>query len=182
MASVAASGESVLQRLTDRRRLLSAGAAAAGAALTGSLLSQRSAQAQTSAVFIAETGIAVEALSSVHDFGFGGVNIGVLGVTGDGLGIGVLALNTAGGLALGVGGNARFSTVGGGTVDVGASSATVADTRVTAKSHITVTLTDDPGIAAAVSWVERQPGVGFVLHTTRHMLNPTSFTYFIVEP
>ena len=85
MASVAASGESVLQRLTDRRRLLTAGAAAAGAALTGSMLSQRSAQAQTSAVFVAETGIAVEALSSVHDFGFGGVNIGVLGVTGDGL-------------------------------------------------------------------------------------------------
>lgn len=74
---------------------------------------------------------------------------------------------------------------------------------MTAESHITVTLMANPGQARVV-WVERQPGIGFIVHTTSNLSGgqpavgspgggrpaqgegPSSwnvpFTYLIVEP
>ena len=85
------------------------------------------------------------------------------------------------GVALEVVGKARFSTAGAGTVPGGTASATVANSAVTADSHITVTLTGDPG-RAQLRWVQRQPGTGFVVHLNRKTKTVTSFTFLIVEP
>jgi hypothetical protein len=56
-------------------------------------------------------------------------------------------------------------------------------------SHVTVTLTGDPGQAGSapgfkpvVVWVERQPGTGFVVHMSRPVRVNTPFTYLVVEP
>ncbi|MHB1162703.1 MAG: hypothetical protein ACYC3V_20585 [Chloroflexota bacterium] len=112
-----------------------------------------------------------------------------------------------GGLALQVVGKAQFSTAGSGTVSAGASSAPVANSSVTGKSHITVTLMGDPGSdaswlpgsnteetgssgeapphlagAVTVQWVERRPGQGFVLHLSGKAKQRTPFTYLVVEP
>lgn len=237
--------QEVLARVTDRRRLLAAGAAAAGAALTGSVLSQRPALAltgvsatsgdsspaisgtntdggpgvegdntnsgffagpglkgvsqgvgvqgigfigvaaessdSTSAMAVrgdSVNGVGVFGAGGARDFGFGGgLTAGVVGISS--LGPGVLAVGST---ALRVAGKASFTTVGSGTLAAGATSATVSDIHVTVHSHVTVTLTESPGEHVAVSWVERQPGAGFVVHTTRLVSNATRFTYFIVEP
>lgn len=50
---------------------------------------------------------------------------------------------------------------------------------VTTNSHITVTLTADPG-SAQILWVQKQTG-SFTIHLTRAVTNATSFTYLIVE-
>ena len=86
-----------------------------------------------------------------------------------------------GGLALEVIGKARFSTAGAGAVPRGRRMATVANPAVTAASHVTVTLTGDPGLAR-FDWLERQPGVGFVVHLAGLALREIPFTYLIVEP
>ncbi len=87
-----------------------------------------------------------------------------------------------GGLALDVVGKARFSTAGDGVVPAGADAATVSNLAVTPDSHITVSLTGDPGNSAAVvQWVELQ-GSGFVVHLRVPVSNETPFTYLIVEP
>ena len=88
-----------------------------------------------------------------------------------------------GGLALRVVGKAQFSTAGAWVVLAGARSVEVANPAVTDASHVTVTLTGDPGNAAAVvQWVERQPGSGFIVHLRVPVSNETPFTYLIVEP
>jgi hypothetical protein len=91
--------------------------------------------------------------------------------------------------ALHVEGSAKFSTAGDGSIPGGHDSATVSDPKVTGASHVTVTLTGDPGQAtsspgskAAVVWVERRPGTGFVVHMSRPVRFTTPFTYLIVEP
>ena len=90
------------------------------------------------------------------------------------------------GFALVVSGVAQFSTAGNGTVPAAQDSAFVGHSAVTAKSHITVTLTGSPRTAAAfpplVLWVERQPGIGFIVHLTRTVGRATPFSYLIVEP
>ena len=89
-----------------------------------------------------------------------------------------------GGIALEVLGKARFSTAGAGVVPQGSSSVFVANIAVTANSHITATLTGDPG-NRHVRWIGRTPGSGFTLNLS---LAPpsgrpeTPFTYLIVEP
>jgi hypothetical protein len=86
-----------------------------------------------------------------------------------------------GGLALEVIGKARFSTAGAGAVPRGRRMTTVAEPAVTAVSHITVTLTGNPGLAR-FDWVERQPGAGFVVHLQGVSLSEIPFTYLVVEP
>lgn len=107
------------------------------------------------------------------------------GVLGDssGNGAGIKAMNSGTGVALEVDGRARFSgAAGAGSIPVKASSATVSNALVTATSHISASLTGDPGSNAVVQWVERNPGAGFTLHLSDKVNNPTPFTYLIVEP
>ena len=114
-------------------------------------------------------------------FGQVGGGRGVQGAASGAAGIGVVAENTAGGLGLAVKGLAGFSACGDGTIAAGQATRSVNEAAVTASSHITVTLTGNPG-RAQVLWVERQAGVGFVVHLTRAVGNATPFTYLVVEP
>jgi len=79
-----------------------------------------------------------------------------------------------------------------GVIPSGASSVTVVDAMVSAGSHITVTLTSDPGRSTcwfgrcfgvgtppAVSWIEPRVGQGFVVHLTGPVGRDTTFTYRI---
>jgi hypothetical protein len=134
-------------------------------------------------VALSRSANAVFAVASEGDFGFGGLpQAGVLGATTNPGFIGVIALHGAAGTGLQVIGKASFSTVGSGTFAPGANSAAVTNANVSDRSHVTVTLTEDPGNAAAVSWVERQPGTGFIVHATKRVPNATPFSFFIVEP
>jgi hypothetical protein len=101
-------------------------------------------------------------------------------------GTGVLASSSSG-IALEVLGTAKFSTAGGGTIGVGQDAAFVSNAAVTNESHITATLMGTPGpvisgFPAVIQWVERRPGLGFVVHLTRRVGQATPFTYLIVEP
>ena len=119
-----------------------------------------------------------------------GNGVGVEGKSGGGKGvhgaasaeggIGVLAEHTGSGRGLAVRGRAGFSTCGNDTVAAGRKSKTVSNPAVTAKSHITVSLTSDPG-SAQLLWVQRQAG-SFTVHLTSAVSNATSFSYLIVEP
>jgi hypothetical protein len=133
------------------------------------------------------SGIGVEGRS---DSGIGvdafGGNVGVIGGSDTG-GTGVHAANFGNGLALNVVGPARFSTAGAGTIPAQQNSVVVSDSAVTADSHITMTLTGDPGstpagLPAVVVWIERQPGTGFIARLSRRVATATPFTYFIIEP
>ena len=97
-----------------------------------------------------------------------------------GSGPGVLAISETG-LGLLVVGKAAFSTAGAGVVPAKAYTAAVANPAVTVDSHITVTLTDDPG-RASVAWVERDSGTGFTVHMSSRPRSDVPFTYLIVEP
>jgi hypothetical protein len=113
-----------------------------------------------------------------------GLGIGVSGICGEGT---ALYGRSSLGTALEVVGTAKFSTAGSGIIPASQDSAFVDNAAVTAKSHVTVTLTGSPGIPSAGSlptilWVDRQPGTGFVLHMTRKVGPATPFTYLIVEP
>lgn len=115
---------------------------------------------------------------------------GLLGYASDGKGvvgfsdngIGVLAVSK-GSPALRVEGKSSFSTVGNGTFPRMKKSFTVeVSGLVTEKSHISVTLTSDPGSDTSISWIERDPPDRFTINLTKSVLRATSFTYFIVEP
>lgn len=105
---------------------------------------------------------------------------GVYGAASSDGGVGVLAEHTGIGRGLVVKGRAGFSSCGSDTIAAGGTSKTVNNLAATANSHITVTLTTNPG-SAQVLWVQRQAG-SFTLHLTRSVTNATSFTYLIVEP
>jgi hypothetical protein len=139
---------------------------------------------------------AVLASTSASGTGVHGENVaatlGGIGVLGDaggsGVGVKAKALNQTA-TALQVEGKAQFSTAGSGTIAASQDSASVTNAIVTALSHITVTLTGDPGQASsapgskpAVVWVERHPGNGFVVHMSRPVRFATPFTYLVVEP
>lgn len=128
-----------------------------------------------------------------------GIGDGVSGISPNGngvrgtanaAGVGVKAeAVTEAATALHVEGRSKFSTAGAGAISAGQDSAFVGDPLVTGLSHITVTLTGDPGQASSapgskpvVVWVERQPGTGFVVHLSRGVRFGTPFTYLIVEP
>lgn len=116
-------------------------------------------------------------LCGVHGF----ANTGT-GVRGDSIsGFGVSAASPQG-IALKVEGKAAFATAGNGLIQAGMSHVTVPETRVTSQSHITVTLTGNPGHHAAVDWIERIAGVGFVIHLSKKLAHKTPFSYLIVEP
>jgi hypothetical protein len=123
--------------------------------------------------------------------GFGGVEgrsdssgTGVWGRSATGVGV---EASCPSGIALNVIGPARFSTAGAGIIPAQQNSIFVSNPAITAVSHITMTLTGNPGavasgIPAVVVWVERQPGTGFVARLSRKVTNATPFTYLIVEP
>jgi hypothetical protein len=116
-------------------------------------------------------------ICGVHGFANAGI-----GVRGDSIsGFGIVAASEKG-TAIKVDGKASFRTSGKGMIHSGESSVTVADTHVTSESHVTVTLTSDPGHRVVVTWVSRTQGVGFVVHLNGKVSSRTSFTYLIVEP
>ena len=136
-------------------------------------------------------GVAVQGVSGGGETFGEGPATGVEGISGSGQGVhghsesgegGFFSTNS--GFALATDGKSRFSTAGTAVLPAGANSVFVANSDVTADSHISVTLTDDPG-QRTIRWVERDPGTGFTLHMTsappphRRL---TGFTYLIVEP
>lgn len=127
-----------------------------------------------------ETGIGVVGESRSQESAALFSGTGVIGRSGSGIGV---EASSESGFGLKVLGKAGFSAVGGGVVVAGQSSVTVTDPLATTASHITVTLTSDPGVRH-VRWVSRAEG-GFTLHLTDAPPNKrpqTSFTYLIVEP
>ena len=109
-------------------------------------------------------------------------NTGVYGAAFVAGGAGIVARAPTNADALRVHGRALFSSAGAGVVAQNARSGGVVDGTVSEKSHVTVTLTGDPGNQASVAWVQRHPGLGFMLHLDRPAAAETPFTYFIVEP
>jgi hypothetical protein len=112
--------------------------------------------------------------------------IAVRALSGD-AGTAVSAENEGTGTALSVSGRTRFSTAGSGTIPAGQDSVFVGNAAVTNQSHITVTLTGNPGVPLSgfpivIHWVERMPGSGFMLRMTRRVGPATPFTYLIIEP
>lgn len=110
-----------------------------------------------------------------------GTGTGVLGTSEAGVGV---EARSDTGMALKVSGPAEFATAGAGVVPTGAAAVFVAAPSVTAASHITVTLSSDPG-RRTVRWVERDPGNGFTVHMTAaqpRQRPQTAFTYLVVEP
>lgn len=110
--------------------------------------------------------------------------IGVNGNSDSGVG-GHFSSNS--GTALAVEGKAVFSTVGSAVIPAFQDSGFVSNQAVTGESHISATLAGNPGpvitgFPAVIQWVERRPGLGFVLHLTRRVGQVTPFTYLIVEP
>lgn len=127
-------------------------------------------------------GVGVQGVSGAGQTFGQGPGIGVEGITGTG--IGVHAMTTGGGLALRVDGRAAFGTAGSATIPSGGSSLFVSSPDVTADSHISVTLTSNPG-TRQVLWIERAAGSGFTVHMTSapaRQRPQTSFTYLVVEP
>lgn len=127
----------------------------------------------------------------VHQDFEGVEGTGVLGRSDSGVGVEGTSVTGTGvrassgtGAALDVIGTAHFSTAGAATVPQGQNSTFVANTAVGTGSHITVTLTGNPG-PRQLSWVQRDPGVGFTVHLTGappKQRPETPFTYLIVEP
>ena len=107
---------------------------------------------------------------------------GVFGHSDHGTGVVARVDDRDSGLALEVEGKARFFTCGAYTLPRGDNSVFVDNPAVTDVSHITVTLTGNPGLRE-LRWVERMPGSGFRVHLTPDRPKPaTGFTYLIVEP
>lgn len=107
--------------------------------------------------------------------------VGVSGTSESGTGV---RAQSARGPALAVDGRLEFNSAGQGRIPQGANSGFVGDCRITPFSHISVTLTGNPG-PRALSWVERRPGVGFVVHLTpapRSQRPDTPLTYVFSEP
>jgi hypothetical protein len=136
------------------------------------------------------TGVLGESDKGVGVEGYGHEGAGVVGGARGVDAVGVKAEDFHGyGIALQVEGPARFETAAAGTIPAGQESAFVSNRSVTGLSHVTITLTGDPGQASSapgskpvVAWVERQPGTGIVVHMSRAVRFATPFTYLIVEP
>jgi hypothetical protein len=116
--------------------------------------------------------------------GVGVDGTGSTGVRGTGRAIGVVASSPTG-IALDVQGLARFLTARSATIPAGTAETTVVDPQATKFSHLTITLTSNPGGESGrpitLQWVERLPGK-FIVHLTSAVRTDTPFTYLIVEP
>jgi predicted outer membrane repeat protein len=106
---------------------------------------------------------------------------GVVGASSSGVGVRAQAY-TPDATALSVDGRARFSTAGAAEIPGGSSSVTVPNPAVTDASHVTVTLTGDPG-ASQVTWVQLDPGTGFTVHLSAEVKKKGGLplTYLVVE-
>jgi hypothetical protein len=123
------------------------------------------------------TGVAGGSGTGTGVQGFAPTGIGVSGNSSDGTGVRAFSEN---GTALSVQGKAAFANAGSAQVGAGQSSAFVNQDKVTAYSHVTVTLTSDAA-GRSVSWVNRDPGNGFTVHLTKK--GPAvGFTFLVVEP
>jgi TAT (twin-arginine translocation) pathway signal sequence len=140
-------------------------------------------------------GVRGESNTNIGVQGFSNMDWGVMGQSNQGNGVvgfseqaaGVAAIGGSSEIALTVLGKAIFSTAGAGAIPAGQNAVAVNDSAVTSDSHITMTLTGNPGstgsgLPAVVVWVQRQPGTGFTAHLSRRVSNSTPFTYLIVEP
>jgi hypothetical protein len=115
------------------------------------------------------------------DGGPTGAGTGVFGGSGTGIGVHAFCPD---GIGLRVTGRSEFSTVGSAVLPAGAESVFVSNPAVTNASHITVTLTGNPG-ARQVRWVERSAGSGFTVHLSsapKKLRPATDLTYMIAEP
>ena len=133
----------------------------------------------------AGTGTGVKGFSGGSGTGVEGESLSGVGVRAmSDTGIALLAANGGPdiGVALAVNGRSHFDTAGAGVIRAGARSAFVAAPAVTADSHVSVTLTRDPGPDNAVQWVEPAPNAGgFTVHLLRRVRRDTSLTFLIVE-
>jgi len=133
----------------------------------------------------------VRGTSAGNGMGVNGQSVSGTGVNGtseNGIGVSARSLNgialdasAPNGDAIRVNGKARFSHLAFNTVPADQHTVFVPHFAVTATTHITVTLTSDPG-GASVQWVERLPGSGFRVHLTKAVRTPTTFSYFMAYP
>jgi hypothetical protein len=121
--------------------------------------------------------------------GFGVAATSFSGVGVEGFSVSNIGVSAAGPIGLQVDGAAKFSTAGSGTIPTNQDSVSVNQIKTTEFSHVTVTLTGDPGQAGSlpgfkpvVVWVERQPGTGFIVHMSKPVRVDTPFTYLVVDP
>lgn len=133
--------------------------------------------------FVLEHGMGVDG-QSVNGVGVSGTSQEGIGVRAGSLnGVAFQAFAPGGEAAIRVGGKARFSHLGSGTIPAHERSSFVPFFGVTASAHIMVTLTSDPG-GVVVEWVERVTGAptGFRIHLTGRAKRDTTFSYFIAYP
>lgn len=143
-----------------------------------------------------EPGVGVQGLTdtgiAVHGKSDSGTGIEGVSETGEGIhGFSTsgtaarFTSGTPGGTALVVEGRAAFVTAGSASIPAGQSSVFVPQVEVTSDSHISVTLTSDPG-NRQLKWVERDPGSGFTVHLAggppKGRPPEISLTYLVVEP
>lgn len=143
-------------------------------------------------VGVTDNGDGTESGSGIGVEGKTGAGVAILGTTFT-TGVGVEARSgefggdprgSLDGAALSVVGRAFFTSGGEAQIPAGQNSVLVEDEFVTSESHITVTLTGDPG-SRQLWWIERDPGTGFTVHLTSapppHRPE-TPLTYLIIEP
>jgi hypothetical protein len=133
----------------------------------------------------------VRGTSAGNGMGVDGQTVNGRGVSGTSQnGTGVFAGSLSGialdasapnGDAIRVNGKARFSHLAFNTIPAGQPYVFVPHFAVTATTHITVSLTSDPG-GAAVQWIERVPGSGFRVYLTKSVRTATTFSYFMAYP
>jgi hypothetical protein len=105
---------------------------------------------------------------------------GVEGMATGKSGIGVAAVNAAGGTALRVEGRIQSNMIDAGSVARKRDLATVQCNSVSANSHVQVTFNGEPPEGGF--WVERQPGRGFVVHLSDKTKRDLPFTYWVADP
>lgn len=198
---MSASDSPLIDRPRSRRGVLGLLAAGGGAALATLFGRPEQARADDGDPVILGTGNTASSTTSisanfddgtVFEVRNGGVGFGT-GIHGSSeLGPGVRGSSEGGvagqfesenSIALAVSGAAVFSTIGFGTIPAGQNSVFVADDRVKAEQHISVTLVSNPGSRNLRS-VEPTPGSGFRVHLSSASppARPaTAFTYFIVD-
>jgi hypothetical protein len=146
-----------------------------GASNTASSMTSISANVDDGTVFEARNG-GVGFCTGIHGFSELGPGVRGSGDTGG-------QFESENGIALLTSGAAVFSTIGFGTIPAGQNSVFVADDRVKAEQHISVTLVSNPG-SRDLRWVEPIPDSGFRVHLSSAppVARPaTAFTYFIVD-
>lgn len=90
------------------------------------------------------------------------------------------AVHAIGDVGLVVEGRSKFITVGFRTIPGDADHVTVSDVFVSGASHVSVSLTSNPGAPVAISWVDRGEGE-FTVHLTGQVVDETEISFFIAD-